>query len=313
MEPDLWTVIDAQMAILSYSSQIQYKQAINFWIKSMGGAKSKSEKETKILAATKTDALRFITFLKSRTWLGNPLSTGTINLRITLIRRIYKILGEAGFVQRNPFFGIDLKRFPKASYTRPNDSIDTSIVFELLNKPSRFTTDGLRDRAMLALLFGGGLRSSELRNLTFSDMRYSSKGTFYVYLSKTKAGKPDIQVIPAWAEHEVRNYITRKNPNGQGDHLFTQIRRGSRWPMSADNLRKIFKFWCNECGIDNATVHWSRCTAITKLLDDGLSHRDVQTFSRHASVSMVEHYDKRRVQIDQAFARKLSYSQKSSC
>ncbi len=53
--------------------------------------------------------------------------------------------------------------------------------------------------------------------------------------------------------------------------------------------------------------HSARATAITKLLDSGFSHRDVQEFSRHASVQMVEIYDKRRLQVDESPAKKLEF------
>jgi hypothetical protein len=42
-------------------------------------------------------------------------------------------------------------------------------------------------------------------------------------------------------------------------------------------------------------------------LEEGVSHRDIQGFSRHASVQMVERYDKARRSIDEAIAKKLTY------
>ena len=53
--------------------------------------------------------------------------------------------------------------------------------------------------------------------------------------------------------------------------------------------------------------HSARATAITKLLSDGFSHREVQEFSRHASIQMVEVYDKRRISIDDNPASDLDY------
>jgi hypothetical protein len=48
-------------------------------------------------------------------------------------------------------------------------------------------------------------------------------------------------------------------------------------------------------------------TAISKLLSDGISHREVQEFSRHSSVQMVELYDKRRIGVEDNPGKKLEY------
>jgi integrase len=59
-----------------------------------------------------------------------------------------------------------------------------------------------------------------------------------------------------------------------------------------------------------ATPHSARATAITKLLADGIPHREVQEFSRHSSIQMVEWYDKRRFSVEQSPAKELSYEPK---
>ena len=53
--------------------------------------------------------------------------------------------------------------------------------------------------------------------------------------------------------------------------------------------------------------HCARVTAITQLLKQGMNHREVQELSRHASVAMVERYDRRRFEIEESPSKKLSY------
>ena len=55
------------------------------------------------------------------------------------------------------------------------------------------------------------------------------------------------------------------------------------------------------------TPHYASATAITKILADGVPHREVQEFSRHASITMVEHYDKRRFGVDKSPAKGLKF------
>ena len=54
-------------------------------------------------------------------------------------------------------------------------------------------------------------------------------------------------------------------------------------------------------------AHSARATAITRLLAEGIPHREVQEFSRHASIQMVELYDKRRIGVDKNPGRGLDY------
>ena len=98
-----------------------------------------------------------------------------------------------------------------------------------------------------------------------------------------------------------------------GDYVFVSYRGPAGriqtdLPLSCSGLYKLFKGYCMRAGAGRfATPHSARATAITKLLSDGLNHREVQEFSRHASVQMVEVYDKRRLGVDQNPAKTLKY------
>jgi integrase len=59
------------------------------------------------------------------------------------------------------------------------------------------------------------------------------------------------------------------------------------------------------------TPHSARATAITRLLEQGFSHREVQEFSRHSSVLMVEKYDKRRFSLDESPGKKIFYKKEN--
>jgi integrase len=81
--------------------------------------------------------------------------------------------------------------------------------------------------------------------------------------------------------------------------------------MSESTLYRRFKEICVRVGLEgDFTPHCARATAITQLLNQGFSHRDIKEFSRHSSIQMVEQYDKRRTSIDDSIAKKLSFSTK---
>ena len=82
----------------------------------------------------------------------------------------------------------------------------------------------------------------------------------------------------------------------------------SQKPISDTGVYLLFKHYCQVVGAGtHATPHSARATAITKLLADGIPHRQVQEFSRHASIQMVEWYDKRRFSVDENAGVGLEY------
>ncbi len=71
---------------------------------------------------------------------------------------------------------------------------------------------------------------------------------------------------------------------------------------------RLFKDYLRRFKLNpNYSPHCARVTAITQLLKQGMNHREVQELSRHASVSMVERYDRRRFEIEESPSKKLSY------
>jgi len=68
------------------------------------------------------------------------------------------------------------------------------------------------------------------------------------------------------------------------------------------------KLFCRLCGLSrHISPHSARATSITKLLEDGMSHREVKEFSRHAAIESIESYDKKRTEAGVRAAKKLSF------
>ena len=74
--------------------------------------------------------------------------------------------------------------------------IDFELVMEIVSIPNVETPKGRRDRAILATLFGGGLRRSEVVGLHIGDIKKTSSGTTYLYLRHTKAKKEKSKRFP---------------------------------------------------------------------------------------------------------------------
>lgn len=244
------------------------------------------------------------------------LTNSTIGKKLVLLRRVYHHLAaHYDEVRRNPFDPERVPPPPRASgRKRPTEMVSFEKVRAVLEAPPAHTTRGVRDRAILGLLFGAGLRRSEVSRLRLADVRKTPKGTWFLSLRATKSGKDSTQALPKWAGEQLSVHLRERKRQGArpSDFVFIGFRgRGGAVPgdrISDSGIYKLFKHYCRAAGAGEfLTPHSARATAITKLLSDGVSHREVQEFSRHASVQMVELYDKRRLDIEDNPAKGLEY------
>jgi integrase len=125
------------------------------------------------------------------------------------------------------------------------------------------------------------------------------------------------QAVPKWAANHLWSLIEERKKEGakDADYVFLGYTgRGGQTrsdkPISDTGVYLLFKHYCQVVGVGtHATPHSARATAITKLLADGIPHRQVQEFSRHASIQMVEWYDKRRFSVDENVGVGLEYEE----
>ncbi len=343
---ELWLRVTAFLSLKSLNTQRTYASVISEWCNYLG-AEAGTEKASKLLinasdisavayrsslekkegqkpryetsaAKTNSKALQKQgSFRSKRDGMQSTLANATIRKKIAALRRIYRMLLAADLgVKINPF---DTDRIPPPSamsgQKRPTEMVDVKLVSKIISNPNELTDKGLRDKTILAILFGGGLRRSEVVSLRMADVKNTTRGTTYLNLRATKSKRDFDQAIPRWTADILTKLTTLRKKQGakSGDFLFISYRgKGgnipTNTPLSDSGVYKLFKYYCIKAGAGKfVTPHSARATAITKLLEDGMSHREVQEFSRHASVQMVEVYDKRRISVDQNAAKDLKY------
>lgn len=342
---EAWLRIGAFLSLKSENTRTTYRTVVVEWCRFLGGEPDEVETAKKLLKATDLHAIAYKNWLEKRPGQKPRMTTtpkkssskeievrskahtrrdglqhtqaeATIAKKFAALRRIYRMLMASGFaIKRNPF-DVDLVPAPKAQAgrKRPTEMVEFDLVKALLSLPDPEQPKGIRDKAILSVLFGGGLRRSEVCGVRLGDFKSTPKGSSYLVLRATKAQKDAEQVLPPWAGENVAKLVELRKLQGasQGDFLFNSYRgRGGKIPtqdpISADGIYLLFKAYCKQLGLDHASPHSARATAITKLLTDGVSFREVQEFSRHSSVQMVEVYDKRRISVDENPGKDLSY------
>lgn len=250
------------------------------------------------------DGERFAEALRGR---GNK--PPTVGARIHALKGCYGRLKDLGKVKFNPFATVRIKN--RYEPIKPTPLFPVKLVKKLLRAPSESTKTGVRDRALLAILFGGGLRRHEAQEITLGAIRHLDEKTLYIHLPMTKARKPQQQPLPKWAALLVMKLVTQRSGEGAKlkDPLFvTYYRDGSiRCPMSYSCVGRIWAKWVEFIGNDGTTPHSARVTAITKLFEDNVEPTKIRDFARHASVSTTEGYNRRYAGLDKNSALKLNY------
>ncbi len=271
--------------------------------------KSKWEDENNDQAlerATPDQCMRYIASIKNR-----ELSENTLRQRFSALRAIYRHLERLALVNKNPFdsiIGMLAKR--QRHQVRPTAYIDAEKIDKLLDAPDPKSKTGIRDRALLAILFGGGLRRSEALALNLADVALSAKGNLYLKLRHTKAGQIQEQALPEWAANRFSDLVIQRKRDGatEQDPLFVMyyLDGKPRSRLAEKTIYLIFTRYAAALGI-KAAPHSARASAATKLLLDGFAEKDVQRFLRHSTSKMVEAYDKRARTVDESAALNLFF------
>jgi len=210
-------------------------------------------------------------------------ATSTLARKTAALRGFYDFLVREEIILDNP---CNLLELPKQALILP-DVLSVAEVDKLLTAPDLTKTTGYRDRAMLEVLYGTGLRVSELINLNLGDI--DALG-FVRCLGK--GNKERIVPIGSKALHALDQYLTRARPQLVKDAkeraLFVNA-RGKR--LTRQGFWKILKAYGKQVGIKiTLTPHVLRHSFATHLLANGADLRSVQEMLGHADIATTQIY-----------------------
>jgi tyrosine recombinase XerD len=230
--------------------------------------------------ASKEDISSYLRYLQ-----GLGKSPSTVSRCAASLKRFYAYLMDKGITQNNPATGISLEKHGrKLPSILTNHEVDT-----FLSQPDLTDPKGIRDKAMLELLYASGIRVSELIGLNLEDVNLSVG--FLVCRSADKE-----RVIPLYkvAVKSIQEYLQNVRPiltadNGE-NALFVNV-NGSR--MSRQGFWKIVKSYQSKAGIKKEiTPHTLRHSFAAHLLENGADIRDIQEMLGHADISTTQIYTK---------------------
>lgn len=235
-------------------------------------------------------AIDLVDYVLIRSYLGelfNKCRRTTIARKLSALKSFFRYLELRGLSPLNPAAEI---MTPKQEKYIPT-YLPVDDMFALLEQPDREKELGLRDLAILELLYSSGLRVSELVTLDIEKLDFNSRLVKVVGKGGKEriipVGRKAIAAIREYREHTEKK--RKKNGYSKGHGPLFLNNRGSR--LSARSVDRLVKKYSRECGITlEISPHSIRHTFATHLLDGGADLRSIQELLGHVSLSTTQKY-----------------------
>src|SRR5436305_7613416 len=220
------------------------------------------------------------------------LSPATISRRVAALRAFFRHQALLGFRQDNPAAELDL---PRRSRRLPR-TLSPAEAERLIDAANGTTPRALRDRALVELLYGGGLRVGEAVALTKADVDLDGR----LVRAVGKGNKERVVPIGRAAADALRRYLSRGRPyldSRLRAELFLNARGGA---LTRAGVFLILRTIAARAGLEPERVHphLLRHSFATHLLEGGADLRSVQEMLGHADLATTELYthvsDRRR-------------------
>lgn len=235
---------------------------------------------TDISSTTKTTVLSYLLYLQKE-----GRASSTVSRTLASLRSYYLFMMQNGVVKSNPTSNLEAphveKKIPKI--------LSGEEVELLLEQPKNCDNKGIRDKAMLELLYATGIRVSELINLDVSDVNVPMS------FVRCKGGKKE-RIIPMvhQAKDALENYINNVRKYMVKDEnetaLFVNC-SGAR--LSRQGFWKLIKYYQHIAGIEtDITPHTLRHSFAAHLLENGADLHSIQEMMGHADISSTQVYSR---------------------
>jgi integrase/recombinase XerD len=238
--------------------------------------------------------------------LRQTYSPTSINRKLSALSSLFKEFQGARVVDLNPVEGV---RRPPSVAKRPRLGFTDNEVNQILDCYPTHTLQGLNHRAVLSFLLFTGCRISEVLAVKVSDIE--DRGNLKVVHIRGKGEK--IRTLPLHPKllKNVLALISRreKQPN---DYLFTRVKGADgisdREPLRRQSVGELLKTTLRKLNLDKGrSLHSSRRTVISNLLENGARIESVATLAGHANINTTMRYNVRSEAIEDNPLLTLSY------
>ena len=239
------------------------------------------EKSTKLLPreVTPTDLRGYVAALHEAGYARTSISR-----KLASLRSFFKFAIRQGFADNNPAQPL---RNPRGQRSLPH-FLTAEEVDKLLSAPKLSESAGLRDKAILEVMYSAGLRVSEVVGMNDRDIEFAEG----VVRIRGKGRKERLGSLGRYAIRALKAYFPariRKDVEGQKDRPTFTNKFGQR--LTTRSVGRMLEKYILECGLDTRTTpHTLRHSFATHLLDRGADIRSVQEMLGHKSLATTQIY-----------------------
>ncbi|MHA1941435.1 MAG: site-specific tyrosine recombinase/integron integrase [Candidatus Hodarchaeales archaeon] len=224
-----------------------------------------------------TDLRRFFLHLKRE----KHYSPRSLHRKICSLKSFYKFLKKESFISLNPAENIESPKIPKSL----PKTITVEEAIQLLKAPG---PENIRDKLVLFLLYGTGIRVSELSNLDVNDIDLDSTSRM-IRIVGGKGNKDRLIPLPEVIIPLIKEYFSLRQPKNGSSALILN-RSGVR--LTSRSIQRLVKKYKQKAKLDKKklTPHTLRHAFATHLLANAVDIRVIQELLGHASLSTTQLY-----------------------
>lgn len=215
---------------------------------------------------------------------GKPLAATTQSARLTAVKTFLRFLAKENVLLMDVGAGVDL---PKRAQSLPRVLSEDEVV-RLLESPDVATLRGIRDRALLEVLYCTAARNSEVGSFLLEDIDWELPA---LHIRQGKGQKDRFVPLGEEARAWLEEYLQRVRPawlrDGSELHLFLNSQGRA---LTRASLAELMKFHVRKLGWKGVTAHTLRHSAATHMLRRGANVRHLQELLGHSSLQTTSHY-----------------------
>src|SRR3954447_18608864 len=220
------------------------------------------------------------------------LSASSIKLIVVALKIFFRFLAAKGIIDRDPSEALALPRIERYL----PETLNELQVEQFLEKIDTNSNHGLRDRAMIELLYASGLRISELANARLENFNFEER----IVRVTGKGNKTRLVPVGRKACEALAAYLSGERPDlvkgRSGSEIFLS-ERGTK--LTTARIWQIIKKHARRSGLEkNVYPHLLRHSFATHLLGNGADLRIIQEMLGHADISTTQvytHVDQQRL------------------
>jgi integrase/recombinase XerC/integrase/recombinase XerD len=212
------------------------------------------------------------------------LQNASITRKLAALRAFFRVLREHGQIASNP---ADLMASPKAEQKLPR-VLKPDELSQLLDRIPAATPLQVRDRAILEVAYGCGLRAEELVDLGLDAVDFDAEQVRV----EGKGSKTRFVPLGEYAAQALSRYLERARPalTGPGDETALFLSKTGR-RLSTSDVRRRLRVWTRQAELQGGvSPHALRHSFATHLLDGGADLRAIQELLGHSSISTTQIY-----------------------